>query len=87
MTVLIEALGHTPGSQMVYVNRADGAEVILTGDTAWIMDNVAKEQGPAKLVPIIMGSDRARNSCQLAALNRVRDSVALMPATRRSELR
>lgn len=77
--VLIEALGHTPGSQMVYVAKADGTEVILTGDTAWIMDNVTKEQGPAKLVPIIMGSDRARNSCQLAALNRVRGDVALMP--------
>lgn len=77
--VLIEALGHTPGSQMVYVSRADGTEVIFTGDTAWIMDNVTKEQGPAKLVPIIIGSDRVRNSCQLAALNRVRESVVLMP--------
>jgi glyoxylase-like metal-dependent hydrolase (beta-lactamase superfamily II) len=73
--VLIEAAGHTPGSQMVYVNRADGGEVILTGDTAWLMANVERRQTPAKLVFLLLkGADRQRNACQLAALDQVRQS-------------
>ena len=72
--VLIEARGHTPGSQMIYIARADGAEVILTGDTAWLMDNIATEQAPAKLATFIIGSDRAQNACQLAALHRITES-------------
>ena len=33
--VLIEAPGHTPGSQMIYVQQADGREMLLIGDVAW----------------------------------------------------
>jgi glyoxylase-like metal-dependent hydrolase (beta-lactamase superfamily II) len=32
--VLIKAPGHTPGSQMVYVKRADGQEILFLGDVA-----------------------------------------------------
>src|SRR5581483_5018541 len=32
--VLIKAPGHTPGSQVVYVQLASGREVILSGDVA-----------------------------------------------------
>jgi glyoxylase-like metal-dependent hydrolase (beta-lactamase superfamily II) len=80
--VLIEALGHTPGSQMVFVTRADGAEVILTGDTAWMMENIEHEQAPAKIVTIMMGGDRNRNACQLAALDKIRKAdqkISIMP--------
>jgi len=38
--VLIRAAGHTPGSQMIYVQRADGREYIFMGDTATMADNV-----------------------------------------------
>ncbi len=38
--VLIKSPGHTPGSQMVYVRRADGRELILMGDVSWHMRNV-----------------------------------------------
>jgi glyoxylase-like metal-dependent hydrolase (beta-lactamase superfamily II) len=81
--VLIEARGHTPGSQMVFVSRADGTEVILTGDTAWLMANIERQQGPAKLVFFFLrNGDRAANACQLAALDHVRQSelsLAIMP--------
>jgi glyoxylase-like metal-dependent hydrolase (beta-lactamase superfamily II) len=33
--VLIKAPGHTPGSQVIYVQLASGREVILAGDVAW----------------------------------------------------
>ncbi len=38
--VLIKAPGHTPGSQMVFVQLADGREVILLGDVAWHLDQI-----------------------------------------------
>jgi glyoxylase-like metal-dependent hydrolase (beta-lactamase superfamily II) len=38
--VLIEAPGHTPGSQMVFVQLADGREVIFLGDVAWHLDQI-----------------------------------------------
>lgn len=87
--VLIEAAGHTPGSQLVFITRADGTEVVLTGDTAWLMENIEREQGPAKFVPLMMGSDRHANSCQLAALNRIRrdaPQVAIMPGHDKAQM-
>jgi glyoxylase-like metal-dependent hydrolase (beta-lactamase superfamily II) len=38
--VLIRAPGHTPGSQMVYVQTANGTEYLFTGDVAWHMRNI-----------------------------------------------
>jgi glyoxylase-like metal-dependent hydrolase (beta-lactamase superfamily II) len=43
--VLVRAPGHTRGSQMVYVQRADGAEVLLTGNAALLMDSIASAPG------------------------------------------
>ncbi|MBS2027011.1 MAG: MBL fold metallo-hydrolase [Deltaproteobacteria bacterium] len=90
--VVIEAAGHTPGSQMIYVARADGTEVIFTGDTAWLADNIDHQQGPAKVVLAAMGSNRPALSCQLAALDHLQKTepkVAIMPGhdkARMSEL-
>jgi glyoxylase-like metal-dependent hydrolase (beta-lactamase superfamily II) len=87
--VLIEAAGHTPGSQMVFVTRADGTEVLFTGDTAWLMENIEREQGPAKIVTMMMGGDRNRNACQLAALDKIRKTdgkVAIMPGHDKSAM-
>jgi glyoxylase-like metal-dependent hydrolase (beta-lactamase superfamily II) len=68
---------------MVFVTRADGAEVLFTGDTAWLTDNIDREQAPIKLAFLMMsGADRNRNACQLAALHRIETSepkVAIMP--------
>jgi glyoxylase-like metal-dependent hydrolase (beta-lactamase superfamily II) len=77
--VLIAALGHTPGSQMVFVKRADGSEVLFAGDTAWLMDNVEHEQAPAKLALLMMGGNRNENACQLSSLKRIQGQVAVMP--------
>lgn len=38
--VLIKAPGHTPGSQMVFVQLADGREVLFLGDVAWHLDQI-----------------------------------------------
>ncbi|MBF5042101.1 MULTISPECIES: MBL fold metallo-hydrolase [Myxococcaceae] len=38
--VLIAAPGHTPGSQLVYVQLAGGQEFLLVGDVAWQRENI-----------------------------------------------
>jgi glyoxylase-like metal-dependent hydrolase (beta-lactamase superfamily II) len=42
---LIEAAGHTPGSQMVYVALDSGREYLLIGDATWHMDGVRLVKG------------------------------------------
>jgi glyoxylase-like metal-dependent hydrolase (beta-lactamase superfamily II) len=52
--VLIRAPGHTPGSQMIYVQRADGQEYIFMGDVASSADNVRLIRIRSRLVTDIM---------------------------------
>ena len=42
---LIKAPGHTPGSQMIYVKLASGAEYLFVGDAAWHMDGIRQIRG------------------------------------------
>ena len=58
--VLIRAPGHTPGSQMVYVQRADGQEYLFTGDTASEADNVRLQRIRSRLVTDFMTHDDRR---------------------------
>lgn len=48
--VLIRTPGHTPGSQMIYVRRADGREFLFMGDTASLADNVSLERIRSRLI-------------------------------------
>ena len=48
--VLIAAAGHTHGSQMVYVQLADGREVLFLGDVAWMWKNVTNTTPRPKFV-------------------------------------
>jgi glyoxylase-like metal-dependent hydrolase (beta-lactamase superfamily II) len=43
--VLIEAPGHTPDSQMVYIRIASGQEFVNCVDSAWHMDNIRLLRG------------------------------------------
>jgi glyoxylase-like metal-dependent hydrolase (beta-lactamase superfamily II) len=70
--VLIRAPGHTPGSQMVYVQRADGREYIFMGDTASSLDNVRLIKIRSRLVTDFMThDDRTAVFLQSQALNRL----------------
>src|SRR5262249_46959305 len=42
---LIKAPGHTPGSQMVYIELESGMQYLLIADTAWHMDGVREIKG------------------------------------------
>ena len=70
--VLIRAAGHTPGSQIVYVKRADGAEYLFLGDVAWHKRNIDLVRERARLVTWwFLKEDRDAVMLQLAALNRL----------------
>jgi glyoxylase-like metal-dependent hydrolase (beta-lactamase superfamily II) len=71
--VLIRAPGHTPGSQMVYVKEANGAEFLFLGDVAWHMRNVDLVRERARLVTLVMlREDRDAVLSELAALNELK---------------
>jgi glyoxylase-like metal-dependent hydrolase (beta-lactamase superfamily II) len=68
--VLIKAPGHTPGSQMVYVKTANGAEFLFLGDVAWHMRNVELVRGRARFTSwYFLHEDRDAVLNELAALH------------------
>ncbi len=69
--VLIKSPGHTPGSQMIYVRRADGVEFLFLGDVAWTMRNVETQREKARLVDRIAGEDRTKVRMELAGLSQL----------------
>ena len=73
--VLIKAPGHTPGSQMVYVRRADGVEFLFVGDVAWQMRNIEHRREKARVVKWMAGEDRDMVREELAGLNQLHASV------------
>lgn len=74
--VLIKAPGHTPGSQWVYVRRADGREYIFMGDTASMLANVTTGRIRSHLVTDWMThDDRAAVLRQVAALKRAKEEM------------
>jgi len=67
--VLIRAPGHTPGSQMIYVKREDGREVLFIGDIGWTMRNVETGKGrPRLLSDFMLYEDRNAVFAELATL-------------------
>lgn len=67
--VLWRAAGHTPGSQLVFVRRADGEEYLFLGDVAWHRENVDRVRERARLVTaVFLGEDRDAVLAQLAAI-------------------
>lgn len=69
--VLIKAAGHTPGSQMVYIRRADGVEFLFVGDVAWQMPGIETGREKARMVAVVAGEDRQSVRKELAGLNRL----------------
>ncbi len=67
--VLIRAPGHTPGSQMVYVKREDGRELLFIGDIGWSLRNVETGKGrPRLLSQFMLNEDRDEVFAELAML-------------------
>jgi glyoxylase-like metal-dependent hydrolase (beta-lactamase superfamily II) len=67
--VLIKSPGHTPGSQMVFVQTASGSEFLFIGDVAWHFRNIDVQRERARLVTLfLIKEDRTAVFGQLAAL-------------------
>jgi glyoxylase-like metal-dependent hydrolase (beta-lactamase superfamily II) len=67
--VLIQAPGHTPGSQWVYVQLQNGSEFLFVGDTAWKNANIEQVRERSRLATLMMGEDRTLVLSQLKLLN------------------
>ncbi|HXJ20577.1 MAG TPA: MBL fold metallo-hydrolase [Polyangia bacterium] len=66
--VLQKAPGHSPGSQLVYVELANGNRLLFVGDIAWSRDNIAMQRGRPYIAKLLMGEDRPEVAAQLSAL-------------------
>jgi glyoxylase-like metal-dependent hydrolase (beta-lactamase superfamily II) len=66
--VLKKAPGHSPGSQLVYVELANGRRFLFVGDIAWSRDNITMQRGRPYIATLLMGEDRQAVAAQLAAL-------------------
>jgi glyoxylase-like metal-dependent hydrolase (beta-lactamase superfamily II) len=68
--VLIKSPGHTPGSQMVYVQTADGTEFLFLGDVAWHLRNIElQRERPRFVTQLTIKEDRAAVFGELVALH------------------
>jgi glyoxylase-like metal-dependent hydrolase (beta-lactamase superfamily II) len=67
--VLIKGPGHTLGSQMVFVKKADGTEFLFLGDVAWIMRNVELVRGRPRYISNMLGEERNEVLPQLATVH------------------
>lgn len=81
--VLIKSPGHSPGSQMVYVRKADGREVLFLGDVAWHFRNIEVLRERARLVTqFFLKEDRKAVFGQLKALSELdvaEPNIAIVP--------
>jgi glyoxylase-like metal-dependent hydrolase (beta-lactamase superfamily II) len=75
--VLIASPGHTPGSQMVFVERADGAEFLFIGDVSWQMRNIEQVRERPRFVTMAMGENRDQVWALLAGLHEVMHEARL----------
>jgi glyoxylase-like metal-dependent hydrolase (beta-lactamase superfamily II) len=67
--VLLAARGHTPGSQLVYVERADGRRALFLGDVAWNAEQIRQLQYRPRHVTYVLGENRAQVLDQFRALH------------------
>jgi glyoxylase-like metal-dependent hydrolase (beta-lactamase superfamily II) len=72
--VLIKAPGHSLGSQMIFVQRQDGAEVLFLGDVAWSMRNVVTVRERPRYIAHMLAEDRDAVLRQLATLHSLADA-------------
>ena len=72
--VLIRSPGHSPGSQMIFVQTADGAEFLFLGDVAWLSQNVERARERARLITLFLKEDRAQVLWELAALHALQEA-------------
>ena len=66
--VLQKAPGHSAGSQLVYVELANGTRFLFVGDIAWTYENITRQIGRPGIATLMMKEDRPAVAAQLRAL-------------------
>ena len=80
--VLVKAPGHTPGSQMVYVRRADGHELLFIGDVSWRLMNLEQVRERPLFMTTIIGENREQVLGEFQALHELMQAepaIAVVP--------
>ncbi|MFN7055913.1 MBL fold metallo-hydrolase [Hyphomonas sp.] len=73
--------GHSPGSQVIFVQRADGAEFLFIGDIAWTMRNIEElTTRPLALNYMIFDPPEVRDRDVRAQLRALHDLMETDPA-------
>jgi len=78
--VLQKAPGHTPGTQLVYVELESGARYLFVGDIAWSEDNITLQRGRPGLATLLMKEDRAAVAAEVRALAALPKDVHIVVA-------
>lgn len=78
--VLQKAPGHSPGSQLIYVELANGTRYLFVGDIAWSHDNIARRTGRPGIAKVLMKEDRPAVAAQLSALAELPPNVHVVIA-------
>jgi glyoxylase-like metal-dependent hydrolase (beta-lactamase superfamily II) len=78
--VLVKAPGHTPGSQLVYVQTGAGLEYLFIGDVAWHTDQLTKlHYRPRLVTDLFIDEDRKAVLAQFRTLHELmRDNPNLL---------
>ncbi len=78
--VLQKAPGHSPGSQIIYVELASGQRFLFVGDIAWTHDNITLQKGRPRIATLLMSEDRPAVAAQLHALAQLPPDVHVIVA-------
>jgi len=78
--VLQKAPGHTPGTQLVYVELANGKRFLFVGDIAWSFDNIKRQTGRPRLATLLMKEDRPAVAAQVKAIGQLPPDVHVIVA-------
>jgi glyoxylase-like metal-dependent hydrolase (beta-lactamase superfamily II) len=78
--VLQKAPGHSTGSQLIYVELANGTRFLFVGDIAWTYDNITRQTGRPGLATLLMSEDRPAVAAQLQALAALPPDVHIIVA-------
>ncbi len=78
--VLQKAPGHSPGSQLIYVELANGTRYLFIGDIAWTAENIQTKIGRPGLAKLLMKEDRGAVAAQLQALSELPKDVHVVIA-------
>jgi glyoxylase-like metal-dependent hydrolase (beta-lactamase superfamily II) len=77
---LQKAPGHSPGSQLVYVELASGQRFLFVGDIAWSHENITRQIGRPRIASLLMGEDRSVVAAQVRAIAQLPPEVHVVVA-------